>query len=570
MTEERLRVAEWLLAHGAGASARRVLGDLRGAPANRLRLASREATLRPGVYALVTLPDGAGVAVPLVPEPGRSRAADPVFRRASERALDAARAHLRAPALPALRFAFEERLAVFGPSIGLPAALAFIIHYAASRAPAMAVLGSGELDESGRVERVGQMSEKLAVAALEREVGRILVPAGEAEARGADRVATLAEAVEIVMGRGPIAPDVGHLHVDAVLRRVHADRDPARGIELLSALPRDALAPADRARVLLELGSLHRHHGQSGEAARLHAEARDLLIAERAVIGAEAVERYELECAATALDDFRCEETIAALSARLGEPFLKLRNELRCRGMLAQAVAMTGRFAEAVEIRLGNLALHERSDALRKVAPVTHAHLALDAARAGDAALFERHARAAIEATRPGDEAQERFDAAAIVRGLAALGRDGEALAWARDEAPVLGIEAAAARAPWSVTRMMRGGSAVEGHPEVSVARALTRALRRTGSAREAVSLAARVRAPEAPSAALSAWCAALAALEGSLAIEALGDHASARHRREQAREALRRAHPAATRHHGELMWAEGEALSAAIDRVYY
>lgn len=122
MSDERLSIAEWLLSSGAGASARRVLGELRGAPANRLRLRARDAALAPGVYALVTLPDGVGAVVPLRPSPGRSRAGDTAFRGACDRALDEARAFLRAPGLPSLRFAFEQWFAVFGPSIGLPAA----------------------------------------------------------------------------------------------------------------------------------------------------------------------------------------------------------------------------------------------------------------------------------------------------------------------------------------------------------------------------------------------------------------------------------------------------------------
>jgi hypothetical protein len=549
VSDERLALAEWLLESGAGASARRVLGDLRGAPANRLRLRAREAALQPGVYALVTLPDGGGVVVPLRPSPGRSRAPDGAFRDACDRAIDEARAFLRAPGLPALRFAFEEWLSISGPSIGLPAALAFVAYYAPARAPRGAVLATGRLAAAGRIERVGHLAEKLAAADAEREVELTVLPDGDPAARGEGRVATLAEAFALVFGEPPVHPDARHLHVDALLRRVHTDRDPARGIDLLEALPRAALAPADRARVLLELGSLHRHAGQSAEAVALHGEARALLAAERAVIGAEAAERYELECWATTLDDFRVEETIAALSARLGEPFLKLRNELRCRGMLAQAVAMAGRFAEAVALRAGNLPLHLRSDALGKVAPATHGYLALDAARAGDAATFAEQSRAMRESTRPGDEAQERYDAAVMVRGLAALGRFAEALDWARAH-----------------TRIFDRRTVIDAHPEVSTARALARALRRVGAPREALALVDRVRGGPG----LDGFCAALAELEGSLALVDLGEPEAAAARRERARAALGRAHPSAARHHRALLGAEGEALEREIDRVWY
>ncbi len=564
MSDPRLEIASWLLEHGAGESARNVLGSLRGAPANRLRLRANGAALRPGVYALVSLPEGQGVVVPLRATPGRSRAADPAFRLACDRALDEARAFLRAPGLPALRFAFEDWLGVFGASVGLPAVLAFVAHYAARLAPPYAVLATGELLPGGAVERVGQMIGKQAIAAAEREVGRILIPSGEPSGAGADRVATVAEALEIVFGRGPVAPDVRHLHVDGVLQRVHADRDTARGIALLESLPLPALSPADRARVLLELGSLHRHLGHSREAARLHAEARDLLASEREVIGSEAAERYELECWATTLDDFQVAETIAALEARLALPFLKLRNELRCRGMLAQAVGMAGRFADAARLRALNLPLHARSDALRKVAPATHGYLALDSARAGDAATFAAQARAMGEATRPGDEAQERFNAAVVVRGLVALGSHAEALAWVRDEVPVFEW-----RVPSPLARLYGGHAPVQTHPEVSVARALCRALRRTGNPAAAVALADRV--PTAPiEGELATFFALLVSLEGALALRDLGDPGAAEARLAAARAGLAQAHEGAARHHADLLEGDGGALECAIDRVWY
>ena len=562
MSRELLDIASWLLECGAGASARNVLSALRGAPANRLRLRAMDASLSPGIYALVALPGGPGVVVPLRPTPGRSRASDPAFRRACDRALDEARAFLRAPLLPSQRFAFEEWLSVFGPSIGLPAALAFVACFASSRALPCAVLATGEILDDGRVGRVGHMVEKQAIAASEREVGRILIPLGEPSGRGADRVATVAEALAIVFGDGPIAPDAGHLHVDAWLGRVHADRDPERAIDLLSALPMEALAPADRARVLLELGTQLRHAGRSGEAARVHGEARLQIAAERDVIGAEAAERYELECWATTLDDFRVDEVVDALRDRLSRPFLKLRNELRCRGLLAQATAMAGRFAEAVAIREANLPLHDKSDALRKIAPATHAHLALDAARAGDSATFERHVLAMRDATRHGDDAQERFNAAAVVRGLVALGRPREALAFARDERRYADV-----RPPPSIVRLARGSAPIDGHPEVSVARALCRALRRESDPRAAVLLADRVTKHAAG---LAGFCAALVDLEASLALDDAGDGDASRARRIAARAALSGAHEGASRHHAALLVSEGRALEAAISVAYY
>lgn len=155
-----------------------------------------------------------------------------------------------------------------------------------------------------------------------------------------------------------------------------------------------------------------------------------------------------------------------------------------------------------------------------------------------------------VEVTRPGDEAQERYNAAVMVRGLCALGRPAEALAWARAH-----------------TALLDRRGPIDGHPEVTTARALARALRRAGEPREALSLVDRVRGG-APG--FAGFCAALADLEGALALADLGEHAAAAARRERARAALARAHPGAARHHAALCEAEGKALEREIDRCWY
>ena len=68
----------------------------------------------------------------------------------------------------------------------------------------------------------------------------------------------------------------------------------------------------------------------------------------------------------------------------------------------------------------------------------------------------------------------------------------------------------------------------------------------------------------------LAGFCAALAELEASLALDDLGEPEAATARRAEARAALGRAHPAAARHHAALLTAEGEALEREIDRVWY
>src|SRR5262249_12891090 len=137
----------------------------------------------------------------------------------------------------------------------------------------------------------------------------------------------------------------------------------------------------------------------------------------------------------------------------------------------------------------------------------------LDSARAGDAVVFESEARAMGQATSLGDEHQERFNAAVVVRGLVALGRHAEALAWARDEGRLFDL-----RVPASLSRLVLRRSRVDTHPEVSVARALCRALRRTGQSQEAAALAGRVPVRDTDGA-LAAFSALLVHLEASLAL---------------------------------------------------
>ncbi len=566
MSGGRLELARWLLDAGAGRSARQVLGRARGAAANRVRLAADRVALRPGVYALVALPEGGGVALPLRPAPGRSRARDADFRDACALAHECARRLLGAGALPALRFEFEEELAISGPSIGLPAALAFVAHFAPSRAPRRAVLATGRLLGDGRVAPVGHLAVKCAIAGAERGASLLLVPRDdEGAAAGATRVDSLAAAARAAFGPAALAPDVALAPLESVLHRARTSPDAAEGVALLEPIEPDSLPPADRARLLFDLGTLQRNLGRSHEAARLHERARPLLEAERAVIGGEASERFELECWATAIDQFRLDEAAAALGARLGAPFLKLRNELRCRGMLAQALSMQGRPREALATRRGNLPLHARSEGLRKVLPATLCHLALDAARAGEADAFERLVLELEAATRPGDEAQRRYNAAALVRGLVALGRHELALAWARDLARAFGQ-----RAPASLVRAAVGQAASAEQPEASALRALARALRRTGRPGEAIELGERALAAAEGLGELYGWVARLIAFEVALARADLGDDEGAALALGRVRPSLAALHPGAIRHHAPLLDAAGARLEVELDRVWY
>jgi hypothetical protein len=372
-------------------------------------------------------------------------------------------------------------------------------------------------------------------------------------------VATVAEAIAAVFGERPLAPDAAVLRIDEVIERARRETDPDRAIALLEAIDAEALPEADRARHALELGTVYRHAGRSADAERLHRDAGGVIERARRVIGGEAAERYELEQRATDLDTFRLDEAIDALSERLRAPFLHGHNEVRCRGMLAQALGMGGDFARAVAVRRENVPLQAASEALRAVLPGTHCYVALDSARAGDGATFEAELLRTFETTAPGDDHQWRYDCAAAVRGLVALGRGDEALAWAEGRVPLLGY-----RAPASLVELAGGRSPVDTHPEVSTLRALARALRLARRAGDVAALAARVPLPVGASVDLRAWLAELVRVEASLA---LADGAALL---AEARARLRLLHPPASAHHQDLFTASGSALEAALDRVWY
>ena len=566
MSAPPIALARWLVDAGAGVSARRVLGDLRGAPANQVRLQADRAALRPGVFALVALPDGRGLALPLAASPGRPRAKDEAFREACSTAHACVRELLDATSLPSLRFELEEELAIFGSSIGLAAALAFLAHFMPSRAPDRAVLATGRLLDDGRVVDVGHRNAKAEIAAAERGARWCLFPAG-AEVAGADvvPVSTLAEAAARVLGPAPWRADPDLWAVDDLLRRARTAGDPLEGITLLDALPLEPLAAADRVRVLFDLGTLHRNRGDSRRARDLHERARELLGPVRLVVGSDIAERYDLELAASALDDLEVDGTVAWLRRRLGEPFLRARNELRCRGMLAQGLSISGAFAEALAVREGNLALHERSAALARSLPMTLCQLAIDAAFAGDAEAFDRHVARLASVTLPGEDLQERWSAGASVRGLVALGRGAEALAWAEDRRRIHAM-----RVPPTFAETARGEGPIASQPELTAARSLVRALRGAGEIERALRLAERALAAQDGLTNLFRWTAALVRLEQALALLAGGREDAARDAFERAKQELMESHPRATLHHGLADGSLGPALEERLARIWF
>lgn len=564
MADPRLSAARALLDAGAGASACRVLGALRGREANDLREASASASLAPGVYAMVEH-EGGGLVLPVRPRVGPSPWAPPDVREACAAAMAAVRAWFREPALPELGVELPSAFAVRGISMGLPAALAFVAHLTEGAPLDVAVLATGRIDPTGAVLPVSHVPEKLAGAAEELGPRIVLVPAG-AEAPGAPSapsarsVASLDAAILASLGRrrglDPLA-----VSLDAALARARQEPDPRAAIAILEAVPRASLAAADEARVLLELGTRLRHAGQTDRATALHEAARARLAEARQVVGVEAAERYELEVILTGLDRYELEGVRAALSMRLAEPFLALRSELRCRGALAQALSMTGRPREALALREENLPLHERSDELRRILPGTLCQLALDAARAGEPAALERYGAQLVRATPPGDARQWAFSASAIVRALVLAGRDADARAWAAGERPLWDVVA-----PEGLVRLVIADAPIAGHPETSTARALVRAHGRLGDAASAARLAARVVQSPGARGDHAAWLARLVSLEAALWASE-GDRAASL---AAARAALTDAHAAASAHHADLLSAAPADLAAAIDRVFY
>lgn len=559
----RLSAARWLLEAGAGQSARSLLGDVRGREANDLRELAAGATLRPGIYALV-VHERVGIVVPMKTRLGRPSQGEPDLLSATATAQRVASAWLGVASLPWLSVELDELFGVNGTSLTLPLALAYVAHFSRSATPLGAVLCSGRLDDSGAILGVTQLPEKLAAAVGERGERRSLLPPGASAAPGLRCYTpeSFSHAVQLAFVSTPRA-DHDLIAIDAQLARSRLETDNTRAVEQLRSLAARALSTADRARVQLELGTRLRHAGQSLEAEQHHESARELFAQERLTIGAETVERFELEVMLTAMDQFKLEPVVRRLRQRLHEPFLSLRNELRARGMLAQALAMTGAYAEAISVRSANLPLHERSDDLARVLPGTLCCLTLDSARAGDTASFELHATRLLVSCSSHDDVQLAYDSYAVLRALSVLGRWSEALAWAEGRARLFGVAA-----PALLQQLASGHHALNSYPQVSIGRAFARVLRKQGQHKRVLDVAASTRVDESGATDLVAWLAQLTQLEATFSRRALGQDADGP--LADARAALRRLHPAAAAHHARLLECPTDLLERELDAVYY
>lgn len=564
--EIAIEVARNLLQLGLPASALNLLEpfDSPCPEANALRRQARRSPRRPsaGIYVLTAL-DDRGLALRCKPDQSRTPTAafDVEATNACRNAFELACSLLQGRPI-SLRLPLPHGLDVQGSSLGLGAALAFVGKLA-NVEPARPIFATGALDPAGNVLPVGHIPAKVAIAREELggTSGLILVPPGSTTGDGAHEVATLADAVRMAFGTGELRIDPGFLSARGNLEKSRSIADHHEAAAFLEeALSSCTLRLADRAILEFELGCRLRHAGESARAAAVHRRVQAELEAEEDPLDATAIEDLEMEALASEIDQYELGTIESRLRKRLAERFSSRHNRIRCRGMLAQVCSTLGRHAEALALRTANLDAQDASEALFAERAFTLCWMTLDAARLGDSDRFHELGKALLDCTpldSTGRDNQTRFNESALVRGLVLLGRGAEALAWARG-----------GEGPWAVRasdrlRAIVGGAPAEGHPEVSTVRALARALRRTGSAEEAVALVDRATATGP----LVQWLLELARAEGLLAAGNLAQLPAVATRLEQL-------HPPATLFHAGLVHAlrtaDAPQLEREIDRVTY
>ena len=434
-------------------------------------------------------------------------ASDQRFTEACSGALDTARAILRAHHLPSLGLELVEWFDAAGSSIGVAALLAFLEAYTRTPPP-LPVIAIGGLRHQV-VQQVDSLVEKQ--YAVEREVQGQEVQLVDPTTHGDVR-----SVIQAAFGDAPLVPDREFLHIEGLIQQTRADPDHERASQLLRSADRAGLPEADRARLKMELGVRLRHLGLTEDARRAHDDGLALLAQNRSVLGMHYEQFQSVQFWQTRIDEFDLPAAEHALAEMLRLPFIEVLTEVHCRGALAQAVAMAGRPEEAVSIRSTNLPLHNADTRLLSELPRTLCNLALDSARARDLRRFREYSRRLSEETRPGDVLQWRFNSSAIVRGLVANELYRDALEWAAGSGKVFGIPP-----PQQNGVLLEGG--ITGYPEVSIARALVRAHRRTGNAEEALRLADRVPNSVAVRIDLVAWLCEVVHIEAGLALGDLG-----------------------------------------------
>jgi len=319
-----------------------------------------------------------------------------------------------------------------------------------------------------------------------------------------------------------------------LLREVKKSNDFARNIRVLAARLRSTTSVTDRILLLQDLMSQHRHLGQTTDAKAIGEEIAGLLESDDHELDTAEVQEFMVQRLATELGLFPAPWFRSEL-VRLLQTRLDPRNVLRVRGMLAQYESMIGRGDEAIALRLENLALARRREALHKELPFTLCHLTWECARARRAGDFETYARQLAEATDPADAFQLAHNRAAVTAGAVLLGQH-DAL-WRffmlrEDSYLGLGPE---------LHDFFRSDDPVQQYPDLSALRALIRMARRARQPGEALRLGDRLVA-EPRTDDLSAWLAHVVAIERDLA-RALHDVAGV--------EAIRSLPPILRRCHG-------------------
>jgi hypothetical protein len=553
ISPEQLAVVDWLLRHGLAQSARTLLGKARDRASNERRRSAESVSPVAGVYVLVTRDDGSQVwSLPAQSSTEQSLPSESLARRALEDAVGVVRAVRGEFHYARVGLTASAHQSIEGASVGLAAALA-LDAWLVGDGPSLPVFATGALlSESVAIGPVDFVGEKVrhALDELGDEDGIVLapfVPEGVNDARVC-AVRTYQEAATRVFGPGERVVAARHQDLRGWLGDL-AKLHPVEALRHLDAVDPKAEAGADEALIRMHRGNHLRHAGRTEEARREHDEARR--VAQTVRLDRASHEQIRFQIWNTQLDFFDFDEAIAALEKEPLHELSSPANELLFRGTLSRALAMRGDFAAALRHRSDLMPMHEISSELRKSLGWSLNEWMLVAGLARRPDCFEEALR------RASSLGADAYSTQSVIRASVLLGRDQVACAWYD------GQELACAL-PW---KDLEARTHAGEHPCVSVARALMRALRRSGRGEESVALAGRMTRTAHG---LVAWLGWTVAVEGALALRALGRLGDAERELALAREGLRVAHPNACRHHETLLVGGWEAVDAELERIFY
>ena len=511
MTDGILAAAAQLLEHGLPGSALSLLDSVEKTDRhyNRLRAiaAARigRQSLAPGIYTLVAV-ENIGLVLPVSAYVGTKRPVsfEPDASAAVDTAEKAAKSLFETVSnLPRLTLSTPDLISVYGKSIGLAAALAFVAKLL-GKTPSRPILVTGEIGAEGRVLPVDGTAQKLQAASLEIGTGPqdaqapeasalVIIPEERNSLVGSDvnirRVSTFAGAVQIVFGTGPYSAASALSDMLTVLEQSRREADHRKAVDLLESIPKESLPDADRAALLLDLGVRRRHLGDVGAAEKAHNEVRQLLPEITSLLGRDIIETMQIETLRTMMSNGMFDYVEPVLRERIAGDLLLVHNRVRCQGMLAELLSTACRHEEVLSLREANLKLQQLSEAMRREIPRTLAAMVWEAARAGNTEAFDKYAQQLFEQTSPGDEHQQRYNDAALVRGMVRLERYDFLDDWLSnrsllfDHSPGTGLR-----------RILEGTSPIDTYPEVSTAGALIRLHLNRGRPEAAASIAERIK----------------------------------------------------------------------------